>query len=191
MNRTFVSDTAWRLNAAAAELAPKLLPDGKRAGHYWQAVRLSPSITRTTRPRISSGVQAARAMRLDRIARGKYIVHTLPIWPKRRIMQTKIVKMGNSRGIRIPKAMLELTGLEDEVDLRVDGTRLIVEPMNDPRAGWEEAAMEQARDPEAGKRLLPDFFEDEDLSDWKWDGDWDDEDDTSTGSPTRADAGTS
>lgn len=106
-------------------------------------------------------------------------------------MQTKIVKMGNSRGIRIPKAMLELTGLEDEVDLRVDGTRLIVEPMNDPRAGWEEAAMEQACDPEAGKRLLPDFFEDEDLSDWKWDGDWDDEDDTSTGSPTRADAGTS
>jgi len=80
-------------------------------------------------------------------------------------MQAKIVKMGNSRGIRIPKAMLEQTGLQEEVDLRVDGVRLIIEPVDDPRAGWEEAAMEQARDPEAGKRLLPDFFEDEDLSD--------------------------
>jgi len=91
-------------------------------------------------------------------------------------MQAKIVKMGNSRGIRIPKAMLEQTGLEDEVDLRVDGSRLIIEPAADPRAGWEEAAMEQAGDAEASKLLLPDFFEDEDLSDWEWDGDWDDSD---------------
>ena len=104
-------------------------------------------------------------------------------------MQAKIVKMGNSRGIRIPKALLEQTGLEGDVDLRVEGSRLVIEPADDPRAGWEEAAMEQARDPEASKRLLPDFFDDEDLSDWEWDGDWDDSDADSdnTASPTRVD----
>lgn len=37
MNARFVRDAAARLNAAAAELAPRLLPGGKRAGHYWQA----------------------------------------------------------------------------------------------------------------------------------------------------------
>ena len=106
-------------------------------------------------------------------------------------MQAKIVKMGNSRGVRIPKAILEQTGLEGEVDLRVDGSRLIIEPAVDPRDGWEEDAREMAKDPEASKRLLPDFFEDEDLSDWEWDGDWEDEDTgSSVASPARADAGT-
>ena len=106
-------------------------------------------------------------------------------------MQAKIVKMGNSRGIRIPKAMLEQTGLQEEVDLRVDGARLIIEPVDDPRAGWEEAAMEQARDPEAGKRLLPDFFEDEDLSDWEWDGEWGEEEADASSSPAIRDTGVS
>ena len=88
-------------------------------------------------------------------------------------MRAKIIKVGNSRGIRIPKGTLVQLGFEDEVDLAVDGSRLIIQAAKDPRAGWEQAAREQAMDSAARARLLPDFFEDEDFSDWVWD----DEDD--------------
>ena len=55
-------------------------------------------------------------------------------------MKTRLIRVGNSRGIRIPKPLLEEAGLEDEVELEVgeDGLRII--PCRAPRAGWGEAA---------------------------------------------------
>ena len=63
-------------------------------------------------------------------------------------VKSRIVKIGNSRGIRIPKALLKQTGLGEEVELEVDGRRLIVRPAVEPREGWEEsfAAMAEASD---------------------------------------------
>ena len=55
------------------------------------------------------------------------------------VMLTKIVPIGNSRGIRIPKAMLEHCGFGDEVDLQTKNGTLILRPVNTPRAGWSEA----------------------------------------------------
>jgi antitoxin MazE len=54
-------------------------------------------------------------------------------------MLTKIVPIGNSRGIRIPKAMLEHCGFGEEVDLQAKNGALILRPVNTPRAGWSEA----------------------------------------------------
>ena len=54
-------------------------------------------------------------------------------------MLTKIVPIGNSRGIRIPKAMLEHCGFGDEVELQTKNGALILRPVNTPRAGWAEA----------------------------------------------------
>ena len=64
------------------------------------------------------------------------------------IMITKIVPIGNSRGIRIPKAMLDHCGFGDEVDLQAKNGALILRPIKVPRAGWAAAfsGMATARD---------------------------------------------
>lgn len=54
-------------------------------------------------------------------------------------MQTKIVPIGNSRGIRIPKAMLEHCGFGETVDLVTKNGALIVRPVDSTRAGWGAA----------------------------------------------------
>ena len=51
-------------------------------------------------------------------------------------MLTKIVPIGNSRGIRIPKAMLEHCGFGEEVELRARNGTLILRPAHVTRAGW-------------------------------------------------------
>jgi antitoxin MazE len=55
-------------------------------------------------------------------------------------MKTRIVRIGNSRGIRVPKLLLEEAGLPEEVELRAEPGRLIVQAANRPRAGWESKA---------------------------------------------------
>lgn len=60
-------------------------------------------------------------------------------------MKTNIVRIGNSQGIRIPKALLEQTGLCDEVELIVRDDSLIIRPIREPRAGWAEVFQEMAR----------------------------------------------
>ena len=63
-------------------------------------------------------------------------------------MRTRIVQIGNSRGIRIPKPLLEQTGLTGEVEIQVQDNTLIIRPADKPRANWAEsfAAMAQAGD---------------------------------------------
>jgi antitoxin MazE len=54
-------------------------------------------------------------------------------------MKANIVRIGNSQGLRLPKAVLEQTGLSGEVELEVDGSRLIIRSPKRTRAGWGEA----------------------------------------------------
>ncbi len=54
-------------------------------------------------------------------------------------MRIELVRIGNSRGIRIPKPVIEQCGFGDVVDIRVEHDRLIVAPDRPPRAGWKEA----------------------------------------------------
>jgi len=51
---------------------------------------------------------------------------------------TRVVKIGNSRGIRIPKPLLDRLGLAEEVELAVEGDQLIIRPIRRPRDGWDE-----------------------------------------------------
>jgi antitoxin MazE len=53
---------------------------------------------------------------------------------------TRIVRIGNSRGIRVPKALLEQAQLPDDVELHAEPGRLVVRPHRGTRAGWAEAA---------------------------------------------------
>jgi antitoxin MazE len=53
-------------------------------------------------------------------------------------IRSKVVKIGNSRGIRIPRTVLEQAGLTDEVEMMVEGNKLIIQPSRKPRHGWEK-----------------------------------------------------
>lgn len=78
----------------------------------------------------------------------------------------RLVPIGNSRGIRIPKAVLEQCEMSDAVELAVKGRQIIVSPVCDqPRQGWREAA---ARMSDAGddELLIPDAFEDDVEVEW-------------------------
>lgn len=57
-------------------------------------------------------------------------------------MRASVVRIGNSRGLRIPQALLEQCGIGDAVDLTVENGRLIVSPLEHPRSGWAEAAID-------------------------------------------------
>ncbi len=84
-------------------------------------------------------------------------------------MLTTIVPIGNSRGIRIPKAMLEDCGFGEEAELQVKNGALILRPVNTPRAGWSEsfAGMAVARDDflvQEDTRASTQF----DAEEWEW-----------------------
>ncbi len=54
--------------------------------------------------------------------------------------KSRIIPIGNSRGIRVPKALLEQAQLADEVELQAEPGRLIVRAVRRTRHGWAEAA---------------------------------------------------
>ena len=60
-------------------------------------------------------------------------------------MKTRIVRIGNSQGIRIPKPLLEQTGLRGEVEILVENNALVIRPIKQPREGWAEAFQEMTR----------------------------------------------
>ena len=51
-------------------------------------------------------------------------------------MRTSLRKVGNSRGIIIPAALLAACGMVDEVDIRLEGKNLLIAPVSALRAGW-------------------------------------------------------
>jgi antitoxin MazE len=77
-------------------------------------------------------------------------------------MKSKIVKIGNSRGIRIPRLFLEQTGLGDEVEIVVVDDQIVIKPSTTPRQGWAEQFQEMAR--QGDDSLL---IDDEAISNWE------------------------
>jgi antitoxin MazE len=59
-------------------------------------------------------------------------------------MRSKIVRIGNSQGVRLPKLMIEEAGLSEDVELRVESGQIVIAAPRVARAGWAEAA-ERAR----------------------------------------------
>lgn len=54
-------------------------------------------------------------------------------------MKTRLIQIGNSRGVRLAKPILEQAGLENEVEIRVEAGAVIISAAGSPRAGWAEA----------------------------------------------------
>lgn len=84
-------------------------------------------------------------------------------------MLTKIVPIGNSRGIRIPKAMLEHCGFGEEAELEAKNGALILRPVDNLRAGWNEAfaGMAKAKDDFLVQEDAPTSTQ-FDAEEWEW-----------------------
>jgi antitoxin MazE len=54
-------------------------------------------------------------------------------------MKARIIRIGNSRGIRIPKSLLEQSRLTDEVSLEARENEIVIRPARRPREGWADA----------------------------------------------------
>jgi antitoxin MazE len=54
-------------------------------------------------------------------------------------IRTRIIKIGNSQGIRIPKILLKQTGINTEVEIAVQGDHLTIRTVPQVRCGWDEA----------------------------------------------------
>ncbi len=65
-------------------------------------------------------------------------------------MRARVIKIGNSQGLRIPKLILEQTGITDDVEIEVEKNQIIIRPVRKVRDGWDDAfkAMGQEGDDE-------------------------------------------
>jgi antitoxin MazE len=84
-------------------------------------------------------------------------------------MKTRIVKIGNSQGVRIPKLLLERSNLAEEVELEAQDDRIIIRSTKQPRQDWESvfrAMSERGDDELLDKDLLSQTKWDED--EWQW-----------------------
>jgi antitoxin MazE len=59
-------------------------------------------------------------------------------------MRARIVRIGNSQGIRIPKPILEQSGIIEDVDIEVEDNQIIIRPLLKPRIGWDKAFRKMA-----------------------------------------------
>ena len=84
-------------------------------------------------------------------------------------IQTRIVRIGNSQGIRIPKPLLEQAGIGDSVELEVHDGQITIRPARRVRAGWAKGfvAMAMAGDDPLldGAQLTATTWDEEE---WEW-----------------------
>jgi antitoxin MazE len=81
-------------------------------------------------------------------------------------MEVSVIKIGNSKGIRFSKTLIERYNIRDTVDLILGKGQIIIKPLSKPRKGWEEAFMEMNAN-EDDKLIITDIFEDENPEEWK------------------------
>jgi antitoxin MazE len=82
-------------------------------------------------------------------------------------MKSRLIRIGNSRGVRLPKPLIEEAGLQEEVEVQIRGNALVITSHSQPRAGWAEAARQMRK--RGHDRLLDGptntRFDDEE---WRW-----------------------
>lgn len=82
-------------------------------------------------------------------------------------MRAKLISVGNSKGIRIPKVLIEQCNLRSEVQLEVREGMLVIRSDKKFRQGWEAAFQEMAKRGD-DKLLNTDVATAWDNKDWKW-----------------------
>lgn len=80
-------------------------------------------------------------------------------------MELSIIKIGNSKGFRLSKTLIEKYNIKDKVELILEKGYLILKPISRPRKDWDIAFKKMNENGE-DKLLFDDVFEDENLEEW-------------------------
>jgi len=80
-------------------------------------------------------------------------------------METSIIKIGNSKGLRLNKTILEKYGIKDKVELILEKGQIILKPIKTPRKDWEKEFKKMSENGD-DKLLMNDVFDDENLEEW-------------------------
>ena len=83
-------------------------------------------------------------------------------------METNIISIGNSKGIIIPSKLLKIAGFKSFVNLEIEEGKLVISPLKKVREGWENIIKEEIDKNGQPISLIPDFFDDEQDTDWQW-----------------------
>ena len=80
-------------------------------------------------------------------------------------MEIAIIKIGNSKGLRLSKTIMEKYNIQDKVELILEKDQIIIKPIDAPRKDWENA-FEKMRLHNDDKLLMNDVFDDENFDEW-------------------------
>ena len=80
-------------------------------------------------------------------------------------MDISVIPIGNSKGIRLTKTLLEKYNIKDTVELILEKGYIILKPKTTPRKGWDKAFKKMHENAD-DKSLLTDVFEDEKFEAW-------------------------
>ncbi len=83
-------------------------------------------------------------------------------------MRVRVIKIGNSQGLRIPKPILEQTGIRDEVEIEVEQDRIIIRPVKNAREGWDTAFRTMAERGDDEPLIGEAVAEAWDSAEWEW-----------------------
>lgn len=82
-------------------------------------------------------------------------------------MKARLIRIGNSRGVRLPKPVIEEAGLKEHVQLHVRGGAVVISSSVTPRAGWADAARRMRERGEGGLLDKPTSTR-FDTEEWRW-----------------------
>ncbi len=80
-------------------------------------------------------------------------------------MELSIIQIGNSKGFRLSKTLIEKYNIKDKVELILEKGYFILKPISSPRIGWETAFKEMNENGD-DQLLFDDVFENENLEEW-------------------------
>jgi antitoxin MazE len=80
-------------------------------------------------------------------------------------METAIIKIGNSKGVRLSKTILEKYNIKDKVEIILELGQIILKPMDSPRKDWDKAFQKMSENND-DHLCLNDVFEDENFEEW-------------------------
>lgn len=85
-------------------------------------------------------------------------------------MKANIIQIGNSRGIRLPKTLLQECGLDEDscVEITTKKNQIIIKPCAGPRTGWAEAFQEMARAGDDRLLEVGNLENEWDEEEWEW-----------------------
>jgi antitoxin MazE len=81
-------------------------------------------------------------------------------------MEVSVIKIGNSKGIRLSKTLLDKYNIQDTVEVILEKGQIVIKPLSRPRKGWEKAFKKMAENGD-DRLLINDVFEDENLEEWR------------------------